>query len=110
MDDASGERRDRPRLAGVRSLDETTIRSTEDLAAFGFVQLHAEVLATTFPGGSLAVLEARPGGPMLTPADRAWCRGLQRALLDAPFASYPLFVATDAGVGVVPPDELVAAA
>lgn len=142
----------------MRSIDETFIRSTDDLAAFwrdiqgglgwsapqlwaahvaadgsvspallqvydeehaaapppelldGFVQLHAEVLSTAFPGGSLAVLKARPGGPSFTPADRAWCQGLQRVLLDAPFASYPVFFASDAGVGIVPPDELLVAA
>ncbi|HEY1132969.1 MAG TPA: hypothetical protein VGE77_00195 [Nocardioides sp.] len=76
----------------------------------GFVRVHTEVLTRALPGGSLAVLKARPGGPVMTPADRAWCTGLHRALHDAPFASYPLFFATDAGVGIVPPDELVAAA
>lgn len=68
----------------------------------------AEVLDEHAPGGSVAMMKARPGRqPSLTSADRRWVHGLHRALRSAPFASRPLFFATEAGVRVVAPDELV---
>lgn len=74
-----------------------------------FVDAHVSALRD-LGGGSLAVLKARPGGPSMTAADRAWCAGLHRHLQAAPCASYPVFFATDTRLGVVPPDELIASA
>lgn len=82
----------------------------DDRYVAGLMAVHEEVLTTELPGGSLAMMRARPGGRALTEADRTWIRTLHRAQQEAAFASYPLFFATDEGVGIVPPDELVAAA
>lgn len=70
----------------------------------------AMVVDQSAPGGSIAIMKARPGRQTsLTPADRRWVVGLHRALQEAPFSSRPLFFATDAGVRIVAPDELVRA-
>jgi len=52
-------------------------------------------------------MKARPGPATLTDLDRRWCLALHRGLVAAPFATRPLFYATDANLGVVPPDLLV---
>ncbi|WP_229051618.1 hypothetical protein [Aeromicrobium sp. Leaf350] len=71
-----------------------------------FLAAHAEVIRTEHPGGSLALMRARPGQSALTDDDRAWCRMTHELLVAAPFASRPLFFATDRSCGVVPPDAL----
>jgi hypothetical protein len=71
------------------------------------LQIHATILATEVPGGSLALMRARPGDSDLTDDDVAWCRMAHRLLAEAPFRSWPLYFATDRTVGIVPPDVLV---
>ena len=68
----------------------------------------AETLAHQAPGGSVALMKARPGrSSALTRADTRWCRALHRHLQSAPFASKPLFFACDDGPRVLAPDELM---
>lgn len=69
----------------------------------------AEVVDETAPGGSVAVLKARPGPPALTSLDRRWLRELHRHLCAAPFGTHRLFFASDDGVAPVPPDDLLGA-
>lgn len=66
-----------------------------------------EVLQMAAPGGSVAIMKARAGSATMTGLDRDWCRLLHHHLMAAPFATRPLFYATGAGVGVVPPDLLI---
>lgn len=66
----------------------------------------AEVVEHDAPGGSVAVLKARPGPPTLTSLDQRWLQGLHRHLTSAPFASHRLFFASDAGPTPAPPDVL----
>lgn len=66
-----------------------------------------EVLAEAAPDGSVAIMRARPGAATMTELDHAWCRALHRAQRRAPFATHPLFFATDHSVGPVPSDVLV---
>lgn len=69
-----------------------------------------EVLTVCAPGGSVAIMKARAGSATMTDLDRDWCRLLHHHLMAAPFATRPLFYATGVGVGVVPPDLLIAEA
>lgn len=66
-----------------------------------------EVLRDAVPGGSVALMKARPGSARLDDLDRQWCRLLHQHLSAAPFATHPLFYATGGGVRVVSPDELI---
>lgn len=67
----------------------------------------AQVVELNAPGGSVAILKARPGPPTLTSSDHRWLHGLHRHLCAAPFTSHRLFFASDAGAAPVPPDALV---
>lgn len=71
------------------------------------VERLAQVVELNAPGGSVALLKARPGPPTLTSLDHRWLRGLHRRLDAAPFATHRLFFASDAGAVPVPPDALV---
>ncbi|GAA1724885.1 hypothetical protein [Aeromicrobium alkaliterrae] len=73
-----------------------------------FLEAHGELLRTEYPGGSLALMRARPGSPTLTNEDRTWCSMTHEMLVAAPFRTRPLFFATDRSVGVVPPAALAA--
>lgn len=73
------------------------------------VERLAQVIAVDAPGGSVAVMKARPGSAALTRLDLRWLHALHRHLTSAPFASYRLFFACDAGVGPVAPDDLLGA-
>lgn len=92
----------------VQMYDEHLVDGPDDETLGHLVDTLAMVVDGSAPGGSVAIMKARPGRQTsLTPADRRWVHGLHRALQSAPFASRPLFFATDAGVRVVTPDELV---
>ncbi len=75
----------------------------------GMVERLAEVVDDQAPGGSVAVMKARPGPASLTHLDRRWLRELHQHLDAAPFGSHGLFFASDAGPGPVPPDDLLGA-
>lgn len=86
--------------------DEFAHAPDEELLA-NFAALHTDVLARACPGGSLAVMKARPGRPTMTAADRHWCLGLHRHLRAAPYRVHPVFFATDESLGPLPADLLV---
>lgn len=74
----------------------------------GLLMLRLEEAITEFtPDGSVAMMKARPGSATFSELDHTWCRLLHRHLREAPFASRPLFYATDIGVRIVPPDVLI---
>lgn len=69
-----------------------------------------ETLDVVAPGGSVALMRARPGPHRMTARDHDWCRVLHRHLVAAPFRTQPLFFATDVSVGPVPSDVLIGVA
>lgn len=79
----------------------------DEIAMGNLIWAHGEIIRTNEPGASLALMRARPGGADLTAEDRDWCCMVHRLLVEAPFATEPLFFATDHSVGIVPPDTLV---
>lgn len=92
----------------IQMYDEHMVDGPDPEMLRNLVDTLAMVVDRSAPGGSIAIMKARPGRQSsLTPADRRWIHGLHRALRSAPFASRPLFFATEAGVRVVAPDELV---
>lgn len=93
----------------VHVYDSEIDEGLDELAMSNLVRAHGEIIRTTAPGASLALMRARPGGAHLTEEDRAWCGMVHRLLVEAPFGTKPLFFATDRSVGVVPPDVLVGA-
>lgn len=94
----------------IQMYDEDMAESPDDSALENLMERLAETLAELAPGGSVAIMKARPGrSPAMTLADLRWCRALHRHLQQAPFASKPLFFATDDGPRIVAPDELIAA-
>ncbi len=89
----------------IQMYDEHEMPDTE---LFGLLMDRlGEVLDEFAPGGSVAIMRARPGSVTMTDHDREWCRALDRAQRRAPFATHPLFFATDDAVGPVPSDVLV---
>lgn len=58
---------------------------------------------------SVAVLIARPGGPVVTSADREWARGLTREASRQAVRMWPVHVANDFDLRAITPDELIAA-
>lgn len=66
------------------------------------------VLDSHAPGGSVALMWARPGRGPSGADDREALRCLHDGLAAAAFDAWPLFFATDDSVGIVPPDVLAA--
>lgn len=93
--------------AVVHVYDSETDEGLDEVAMRNLIWAHGEIIRTHDPSASLALMRARPGGADLTSEDRAWCCMVHRLLVEAPFATKPLFFATDRSVGVVPPDALV---
>lgn len=60
------------------------------------------------PGGSTALMFARPGADVLSEADRAWARGLTDAGRRASIDVWPVFLANDIRVRIATPDDLAA--
>lgn len=67
-----------------------------------------EALETSAPGGSAAVMRARPGSATKSGVDRRWIAASHQHFSQATYAVWPLFFATDRALGVVPPEDLVA--
>lgn len=100
----------RGRVTGdvIQLYDEQYAEALDEELLGLLVERLAETVEEQAPGGGVAVMKARPGrSPVMTAADLRWCRALHRQLRIAPFASRPLFFATDAGPRVVAPDELI---
>lgn len=72
------------------------------------MEIMTELLADIAPGGSLAMMFARPGDAQLRDADRVWARDLTDAGRRAPIDVWPVFLATDVGVRIASPDDLAA--
>jgi len=100
--DAEG--RPLPLLSGINELDPLP---DEDMIG-ALCALMRQVIEAEAPGGSLAIMYARPGRRPAREEDDAWCRALHHGLQKAPFRSWPVFFATDDQVTQVPPDSLVA--
>ncbi|MRJ77982.1 hypothetical protein GEV29_15690 [Aeromicrobium sp. SMF47] len=83
---------DRPDPAMVRSL-------------FGTL---TSVVLDHAPGGSLALMYARPGPDDHRADDRCWARGLDDAGRRAPVDVWPVFLANDVCVRIAAPDDLAA--
>jgi hypothetical protein len=66
------------------------------------------VVLDSVPGGSVALMFARPGGDGLRADDRLWARALDDAARRAPIDVWPVFLAHDEGVRIAAPDDLVA--
>lgn len=66
-------------------------------------------LCDDLAGGSVAMLLSRPGPAGITAQERLWARRLTEAAAAAEVALWPVHVANDHVLVVVPPDELVAA-
>lgn len=62
------------------------------------------------PGDRLAFLLSRPGGPAVTPADRAWASSLYAAARRAGLPCETVHLATEGEVRPLPRDELTASA
>lgn len=58
-------------------------------------------------GGSVAMLLSRPGPAGITVEERIWAQRLTEAAAAAEIALWPVHVANDHELVVVPPDELV---
>ncbi len=93
----------------IQVYDDDLCQEPDDHPLEQLIYQLAAVVEELVPEGSVAVMRARPGGPDMTEQDRRWCLALHRHLHAAPFATRPLFFATDTSVGIVPPDVLVAA-
>ncbi len=93
----------------IQMYDEELDSTPDDPLLEVFVDRLGETLDMVAPGGAVAIMKARPGSSGMTDLDRRWCQTLHRHLHAAPFASKPLFFATDTSLDVVPPDVLVAA-
>jgi hypothetical protein len=100
--DADG--RPLPLVSGVKELDPWP--DPEMIGALCEAMRH--LIEVEAPGGSLAIMYARPGRRPAREDDDAWCRALHHGLQKAPFRSWPVFFATDEQVTQVPPDLLVA--
>lgn len=79
-----------------------------DLATSVVRVLH-QVLATTCPGGSAALLLSRPGRGLRS-TDRAWARALAREAQRAGLPLWPTHLATDHDLRVIAPDDVVRSA
>lgn len=105
------DRHDRVLPHVIQMYDEDMAEAPDDTTLGHLMDRLAETLAEAAPGGSVAIMKARPGrSPAITPADLRWCRALHRHLQRAPFSSKPLHFATDDGPRAVAPDELIDAA
>ncbi|KQY59756.1 hypothetical protein ASD11_09465 [Aeromicrobium sp. Root495] len=87
--------------------DEKDDQRPDDVMMANLVRVLTEVMATSVPEGSVAVMRARPGPPATRPLDDAWCAALHRALRSAPFRTWPVYFATDTTVGPASPDALL---
>lgn len=65
-------------------------------------------LCDDMAGGSVAMLLSRPGPAGITAEERQWARRLTEAAAASDVALWPVHVANDQELVVVPPDELVA--
>lgn len=92
-------------LGQVTMIDE--VPQTPDAGVDALMQMFAVLLAD-LPGASLAVLRTRPGPAPLTGHDVTWARALLAAAAEHDVATWPVHVAGDEGVVVVPPDALAA--
>ena len=66
------------------------------------------VVLDSVPGGSVALLYARPGGDDQRAGDRLWARELDAAGRRVPVDVWPVFLANDDRVRIVAPDDLAA--
>ncbi|MET0952952.1 MAG: hypothetical protein ABWX57_06670 [Aeromicrobium sp.] len=66
------------------------------------------VVLDSVPGGSVALLYARPGGDDLDAGDRPWARQLDAAGRRVPVDVWPVFLANDDRVRIAAPDDLAA--
>jgi len=64
-------------------------------------------LCEDLAGGSVAMLLSRPGPAGITAEERVWARRLTEAAAAAEVALWPVHLANDRELVVVPPDELV---
>ena len=64
-------------------------------------------LCDDLAGGSVAMLLSRPGPAGITAEERLWARVLTESATAAKVALWPVHVANDHELVVVPPDELV---
>jgi hypothetical protein len=79
---------------------------SEMVAAFaGTLRMAADEFA---PGGSCALLWARPTGGGTRATDREWVRCLTDAFTNVHLNRWPVFVADDSVMRVVAPDDLLA--
>ena len=92
-----------PRITEISELPEVPDRAT----ALNFLDVCAELMDTAMPTGTrVAFLYARPGGPALTAADRAWGAGLLSAADELFVPYWPVHVANDHVLRVLAPDDL----
>jgi hypothetical protein len=72
------------------------------------LQVLTSVVVDSVPGGSVALLYARPGTDERSRSDGLWARELDAAGRRAPVDVWPVFLANDERVRVVAPDDLAA--
>lgn len=80
-----------------------------DRAGVDFLLDHVtEVVDQIVAGGSAALMFARPGADDQREDDRSWARHLTEAGQRASIRVWPVFLANDADVRIVAPDDLAA--
>lgn len=97
-----------PTIVNVKDEPDDPPIDIDDKLVHSLVETLAMVLEQEAPGGSVALMWARPGPGPSRASDRAVLCRLHAALQAAPFRAWPLWFATDDVAGIVPPDELVA--
>ena len=83
--------------------DEPDVTLVERL--FGVV---ADVVDDHVPGGSMALMFARPGGDELSDVDRRWARQLTSSGHASRIDAWPVFLANDERARIAAPDDLAA--
>jgi hypothetical protein len=82
-------------------------RPDPDMIGYLFERL-AAMVEDQVPGGSVAVMFARPGGDDHREDDRRWARHLDACGRRAPFDVWPVFLANDIVARMASPDDLAA--
>ncbi len=100
MFDAAG--RQTPHVAHIPDIDGVP----DDLFVTNLFWVAEKTLTDHAPGGSIALLRARPGRATLTGTDLAWAYALTDAATASGIRMHPVHLATDEDICVFTPDDL----
>jgi hypothetical protein len=91
----------------VLKIDDCPERPDAELVG-NLLEVLSTVVVDSVPGGSVALMYARPGSAELRGADREWARALHEAGCRAPVDVWPVHLADDDRVRIAAPDDLAA--